>query len=304
MIEKFETPDVSSPGAYPVHSGLGLVAQLLGAALSLALVIGIGIWAYKLIIRDVAGVPVIAASKEPMRVAPEDPGGVATQNQGLSVSAVAEEGRVVEPEQVTLAPRPVILLTDDRASKDLYEEAKESMKISTLKSGELDMDQLADEIVNDKTNTRDEGIKFEIDQVNNAVRQALEIELELPARFSGDLPKSLRPKARPVTLTLLTESNVMAMVKEIAPKDIPLGTALVQLGAFDTENIARTEWARLSAKFSSILSDRARVIQTAERGGRTFYRLRALGFSDLNDARRFCALLIANSADCIPVTVR
>ena len=52
------------------------------------------------------------------------------------------------------------------------------------------------------------------------------------------------------------------------------------------------------------MAERARVIQRADRGGRVFYRLRANGFSDVNDARRFCALLVANNADCIPVTVR
>ncbi|MFZ8875361.1 MAG: SPOR domain-containing protein, partial [Paracoccaceae bacterium] len=52
------------------------------------------------------------------------------------------------------------------------------------------------------------------------------------------------------------------------------------------------------------MAERSRVIQRADRGGRIFYRLRADGFADLNDARRFCALLVASNADCIPVTVR
>ena len=93
-------------------------------------------------------------------------------------------------------------------------------------------------------------------------------------------------------------------VREIAPGDIPKGTALVQLGAFDSEILAKREWVRLSKKFPTILSDRARVVQRTDRGGRTFYRLRADGFIDLNDARRFCSLLVANNFDCIPVIVR
>ncbi len=46
------------------------------------------------------------------------------------------------------------------------------------------------------------------------------------------------------------------------------------------------------------------MIQKAESGGRTFYRLRAMGFADLSDARRFCSALVAGNADCIPVTTR
>ncbi|MFD1809072.1 SPOR domain-containing protein [Gemmobacter lanyuensis] len=38
--------------------------------------------------------------------------------------------------------------------------------------------------------------------------------------------------------------------------------------------------------------------------GRTFYRLRAQGFSDEADARRFCAAITAEGAECIPVTLR
>ena len=46
------------------------------------------------------------------------------------------------------------------------------------------------------------------------------------------------------------------------------------------------------------------VLQPAESGGRTFYRLRATGFEDEDDARRFCAAFVAQSATCIPVPQR
>ena len=46
------------------------------------------------------------------------------------------------------------------------------------------------------------------------------------------------------------------------------------------------------------------MIQKAQSGGRTFYRLRAHGFEDLADARRFCALLVAEGPDCIPVVTK
>jgi hypothetical protein len=35
-----------------------------------------------------------------------------------------------------------------------------------------------------------------------------------------------------------------------------------------------------------------------------FYRLRAHGFADLSDARRFCAAFVAQNVDCIPVLNR
>ena len=84
--------------------------------------------------------------------------------------------------------------------------------------------------------------------------------------------------------------------------DIPAGTRLSQLGAFDSPEVARKEWDRLSARFGDYMDGKQRVIQKAQSGGRTFYRLRAIGFADLNDARRFCSALVAERADCIPVT--
>ena len=46
------------------------------------------------------------------------------------------------------------------------------------------------------------------------------------------------------------------------------------------------------------------VVQSAQSGGRTFYRLRAHGFAGEDDARRFCAALLAENAACIPVAQR
>jgi len=308
MAQGYGTSDMSSPEAYPEHPtegpGFALIAQFIGAFLSLALAIGIGVWAYKLIMRDVSGIPVIAASSDPMRIAPENPGGTSAQNQGLSVNAVAEEGSVTNPQKVTLAPRPVVLVTDDLASKELKQKATEALRVSNIETTSLDMNVLADEIVGDSPEPSIADVQIDGNQVENALRLALSGEIEQEAEDERQSAASLRPRARPSDISPAPNSVELASVQEIAPENIPAGTALVQLGAFDSEAIARTEWMRLSQKFPSFMAERSRVIQRADRGGRIFYRLRADGFADLNDARRFCALLVASNADCIPVTVR
>ncbi len=308
MAQGYGTSDMSSPEAYPEHPtegpGFALIAQFIGAFLSLALAIGIGVWAYKLIMRDVSGIPVIAASSDPMRIAPEDPGGTSAQNQGLSVNAVAEEGSVTNPQKVTLAPRPVVLVTDDLASKELKQKATEALRVSNVEITSLDMNMLADEIVGDGPEPSIADVQIDGNQVENALRLALSGEIEQEAEDERQSAASLRPRARPSDISPAPNRVELASVQEIAPENIPAGTALVQLGAFDSEAIARTEWMRLSQKFPSFMAERSRVIQRADRGGRIFYRLRANGFADLNDARRFCALLVASNADCIPVTVR
>jgi hypothetical protein len=76
---------------------------------------------------------------------------------------------------------------------------------------------------------------------------------------------------------------------------------LVQLGAYGSEDVAKAEWANAIANFGDYMVGKERVVQQAETGGRTFWRLRALGFADLSDARRFCAVLVSDGANCIPV---
>jgi len=90
----------------------------------------------------------------------------------------------------------------------------------------------------------------------------------------------------------------------ISTATFPAGTKLVQLGAFPTPDVAAEAWGKLSGEFGDYMNGKDRVIQVAQSSGRTFYRLRATGFQDLADARRFCAALDAGNAECIPVVVR
>ena len=50
--------------------------------------------------------------------------------------------------------------------------------------------------------------------------------------------------------------------------------------------------------------DRPMMRAAAQSGGRTFFRLRAHGFADEDETRRFCAALLAENASCIAVTQR
>jgi hypothetical protein len=132
-----------------------------------------------------------------------------------------------------------------------------------------------------------------------------------PAPVKGGIGMSLRPRVRPAKLTSIPEAVALAVAAaqsvpgaEMDPDKIPVGTRLAQLGAFDSPEVARGEWDRLSQKFGDFLEGKQRVIQRAESGGRTFYRLRAMGFADLGDARRFCSALVAERAECIPVVTR
>ncbi|WP_300514832.1 SPOR domain-containing protein [Aliiroseovarius sp.] len=141
-------------------------------------------------------------------------------------------------------------------------------------------------------------------------------------RIADDVPgvrRSPRPIRRPAALAIAASVSVSARggtspstapvanaaaMDEIDPTSLPAGTRLVQLGAFDSPQVARSEWVRLAARFEDYMGGKTRVIEEAQSGGKTFYRLRAHGFADLSDARRFCSALLAEKAACIPVMTR
>ena len=296
------TPD---PEGAEDSRALGSVANWIGALVSLALVIGVSLWAYRLVVRDVSGVPVIKASSEPMRVAPQNPGGTAALNQGLSVNQVVEAGDDTQPEFVTLAPRPVALGDDDIPTAQIEPVSTAVIAAPSRKAATVDIQTLADQIavevapLNGELDTS-EIVRLDSSSIENALKQALR-EPQTSVEFV-----SLRPKKRPDRLQrdVAVPSGELAALRELAPDQIPVGTALVQLGAFASPEIARSEWRRLSGKFSSFMAGRELVIQRAVNGDRIFYRLRAAGFSDLSDARRFCSTLKAAETDCVPVVTR
>jgi hypothetical protein len=138
----------------------------------------------------------------------------------------------------------------------------------------------------------------------------------IPASVPG-VSRSPRPLMRPIrtaSIAAPVESPVEGITPaaeavgeapaSIDPATIPSGTRLAQLGAYESAGIAAKEWDRLYARFSEFMDGKQRVIQKAESGGRVFYRLRAMGFEDLSDARRFCSALLAEKAACIPVKIR
>ena len=84
---------------------------------------------------------------------------------------------------------------------------------------------------------------------------------------------------------------------------LPVGSAVVQLGAFESKSLAQIEWQRLEALLGPVLTSKKMLVQKAESGGKVFYRLRAFGFDDLSDARQFCSA-VNDKVACIPVVTR
>lgn len=266
-------------------AGLATFTNITGAVLSVALIAGIGVWGYKLVMRDVSGVPVVRAVEGPMREQPVEPGGRAAAHQGLTVNAIAADGMAADPaDRLILAPDPLDLSPDD------VPRTADAAEISP---------------------TTDAASRAASETLQNAslpLEGAIDETREQPAAKDG-VRRSLRPRLRPdipeaVAFAVASVRSRTAPAEEVDAEAIPEGTRLAQLGVFDSADVARTEWQRMSTRFEDFLEGKQRVIQRAESSGRTFYRLRAMGFADLGEARRFCSALSAEDAECIPVMAR
>ncbi len=329
----------------------------MGALMSVSLIAGTAVWGYKLMVRDVFGVPVVRALDGPMRVQPDDPGGEQTAHQGLSVNRVQAEG-LTEPvaDRLVLAPvgpdvgegdqagltRPVPApregVSPIAEAADVANIAKGLDEIvapvlltetlpmpslpATVSDGEGQIVASADAALSEPSATDSavaEALALaeliagtatplsDLEEVTQRVPVAI-----IPASIKG-VSRSPRPIIRPAGLVVASATTSVEVAAarvfatsspEVDPATITPGTRLAQLGAFDSAEVAGQEWDRLYSRFAEYMEGKSRVIQKAERGGRTFYRLRAMGFDDLSDARRFCSALLAEDAACIPVKVR
>lgn len=304
--------------------------HLAGAACSLALILGVGYWGYKLAVRDVTGIPVIRAAEGPMRVAPSNPGGDIADHQGMAVNVVAAVGGAAPlPEEIILAPAPFVLSPEDEAGLQPLE--PEAAAVASAPTGLADPVEtgaapladvaLAPDVALAGAGPAEAAAQTTGDAVALALAEALGTAEPLAplaeedlagAEASGetDAVASVRPRPRPTLAQAPRVSDVQPVSAAVSAgpemdvASLAVGTRLVQLGAFDSEAIARGEWVKLRERFGDLMTGKSLVVQSAQSGGRTFYRLRAHGFAGEDDSRRFCAALLAENAACIPVAHR
>ena len=288
------------PGAFAPGKAQRLV-QMAGAASSVVLVVALGVWGYRLAVRDIAGVPVIRALEGPARTAPEDPGGAIADHQGLAVNDVVAEGSAAPPaDRLVLAPKPVELtledgpgLTDGLPPEEAEPQAASMAAPADLvpATGGADDDAVAAALA--------EALGIEPEAETGVETAALDAE-GLPAP-EGAVTRSPRPMPRPDRGSVVQTAAAIAPPVEVDPATLQPGTRLVQFGTFESAKEARAEWTRLAGRFGVLMEGKSMVIQSAVSGGSTFYRLRALGFEGEDDARRFCSAFVIENASCIPV---
>lgn len=332
-------------GVAPLTTRLARLTHYLGAVASVGLMVGLLVWGFQLVSRDVSGVPVIAAIEGEARTTPDDPGGELTSYTGYAVNDVAAGSEPAPVDRVAIAPSATGLDDSDVAMGELGATAREpateveaplnfdgeaitplsdseaKAQAEALAAAEAERLRVQQEVqqaaIVDAPATEGPVNEVVTDE-NGAPAQAAAIAAalaEAQAIPQGAVSSSARPAPRPRTTRVVAAAATAPKPVQAAAEPTPApapspaassvsvssGAPLVQVGAFDSEAIANSEWSRLSGKFGSLFSGKGPVVQRHQSNGRTFWRLRVAGFDARSDAQSFCSALKAGGTDCIAI---
>ena len=261
----------------------------IGLMLSISILVFLIIWGFSLNVSENAEIPVVKAKIKEARIISENPGGRIINYQGLSVNNVQELGAAqVTAKRILLAPEPVEL-------------KEKGLTITAIKKA----DNLID-LGNTMTNQPKMAIVLketeEDDQEDKQLTDDPEKQLVLA------LDRSKKPWAREMLDSKKIEKVLEIAEVEIAEVEkteveIKRGTNLVQLGSYSTRKEAQEAWASFLKINGTIFKNKKRSIQKFD-SSRYPFRLRASGFTTLDDSRDFCILLRGLIPTCLPMRAK
>jgi hypothetical protein len=276
------------------------VRRLAGAAVFLALVAALGLWSFRLGTRDASEVPIIKAMAGPARVEPKDPGGLKAAHQGLEVNGVLAGRPAPLPRQAAPArPEPAVLKAEDASQGELVAAAPAILAERILgESGELPMPAQEDLAA---LAPEGEAVAAPPDAAETAAGPR---PRNRPANLAPARPKKAAAEPAKAKPAAADAPKPAAKVAAAAAAGVRPGTRLVQLGAFDSEEITKRAWSQLVAKNPDLLSSKDLYVERTTANARVFYRLRVAGFADAEETRKMCDALRARGVACIPVTLQ
>ena len=133
------------------------------------------------------------------------------------------------------------------------------------------------------------------DEVNDRLAS-----LEAEDATTFDEPVDPEPEPVAATEPTPTSSNVGARPTVSIAGDALAGSHVVQVGAFRSDQEAKTQWARLQSRLGDFVDGKGIDVEEADLGDRgVYHRLRIGPFSSSDDAKTFCAGLKERGQDCL-----
>lgn len=240
-------------------------------------------------------VPVVQADSRPIRVKPENPGGMQVVGAGAEIFSGGGDNTVTRLAPAAEAPDPKGLRSEParKVAPAALDAAKAHHAAPLLP-------------VPDETAAHPATAGT---PAPGAAPDAARVAAKPDAPHAGaSAPAPTPPKpaaaqpAKPVAPVQMAAVSPPPAPGAVAPqtekRPAAAGKAIVQLAALSTEEAARTEWQALVKRMPDLLTGRQPVFVKTERDGRTFWRVRTTGFGDVNDAKAFCEKVRAKGGGC------
>ncbi len=269
--------DIPMPRMAPAEPGyrVGRQREAIDPATRRLALIGGGIAGVLLLIggawsltgHHATGIPVVQADSRPLRTKPANPGGMQIDGQNNSILSGAADGKE------SLAPPPEA--PDPQALKD---QAAQQLAARQAAAAVPPVAAAAPSAV------PPQDARTAVQPVSASATPPPSSQVPVAA-----LPEQPPPQTRPAAIR---------KVNAATPESALGGHAAVQLAALGSEQSALVEWQRLTHRMPDLLGGRAPSVQKTEAHGRTFYRLRTGGFSDIAEATQFCQEIRAKGAGC------
>lgn len=325
-FDEYEPLDDEPSRFASIRRGL---STAVGALVALSLLMALGVWFYRLGVRDAENVPIIRASAEPAKVRPDDPGGAVAPHQEITSYRVAES----EPAQATaavIAPPPPEPKREDVAMGTLPPEpadrpdpvmpaippsspgsrvaaapaaapAPEPAPPAAAASSQSPASGSVQPALAAGAGPSAPVLPTSVPAGATAEQASLAAPGPIPGATEYAPPLSPVAPRRPADLrermaaaVVAAEQNAGDLARRAAESQVQ-----VQLAADPDEGVIRSMWKRISQANSDLLRDRELAVQTTVSGGTTFYRLRVGPFGGVSEARAVCQALKARGQDCI-----
>lgn len=273
------------------------------AVIVLAAFVGIVWLAYQQGVRhgQMSAPPIIQASNEPFRVAPEDPEGMAAPRETLTDEVFA--GESLDQQAAAVVPsaeEPIVTARNEPVIEDRTESSATDSNSGTSVT-------LA--VPPPSSRVRDAGGSTDLREATTTPTTPTEDEAAHEVEMAT-IETAAEPEPQPMVTQPAPELRTQSVASNpdvqgpIAPGEESLfragGTYVVQIASVPNQGDATGVWNRLQSRYASIVGSYAQDIQPVDLGERgTWYRLRIGYFGSSADATTVCNQLKDAGQDCL-----
>ncbi len=267
--------------------------KLFSSLVLLTVVVGGGAWYFygQQLVGGGDEAPLIRAAEGPVKVRPDNPGGMAVPDrdklvydrmQGLENQPVE---RLLPPPETPLAPPGT-----ETVGKTLEEMASVPAAAPPPTPEPAARPTTAEVLAARPPSPPPPALEAAVKKPIAAIKQKEAVKPKPPAAKPKAEKKAATPAAKPETL----------MARTAQPQKAPAKFYRVQLAAVRTPERAREEWARLQKKHSALLGLLSLSLTRADLGAKgIFYRLRAGPLATQSAARGLCRELAKRKVGCL-----